>query len=271
MKFRTLTELCAAPDYLAVTAHRGASWEYPENTLLSMEKAVESGADFIEFDLRASSDNIPLLLHDSVIDRTSNGTGAPETHSLSELKQYNFSFFRHGERSSEPFCSVLEIPTFEEVLKEFRGRVFMNIQIYLPNQESLREACRLYGKYDMYDQGYMTIADPKVVEKVHSYDPEIAICLTPGWHERALPEKLELCRKTGCRFVQPTAESVTSDTFRICRELGLRSNVFYADEPAEFVRLIKLGTNGIMTNRAEVLCAWRRENNTAGGVAGGAV
>ncbi len=58
---------------ILITAHRGYSLEYPENTLLSMAKAVEAGADFIEFDLRSTKENVPLLLHDSILKRTKVG------------------------------------------------------------------------------------------------------------------------------------------------------------------------------------------------------
>ena len=75
---KTLTELYNDHSHFMITAHRGASFEFPENTLLSMEKAVEAGADMIEFDLRGTSDDIPVLLHDETINRTSNGKGRPE-------------------------------------------------------------------------------------------------------------------------------------------------------------------------------------------------
>ena len=85
---KTLTELFHDHSHFMITAHRGASFEFPENTLLSMEKAVEAGADMIEFDLRGTSDDIPILLHDETIDRTSNGKGRPEDYTLSELKKF---------------------------------------------------------------------------------------------------------------------------------------------------------------------------------------
>ena len=71
MTARTLSDLYRDPDYFMITAHRGASFEFPENTVLAMRKAVEAGADMIEFDLRGTADGVPLLLHDETIDRTS--------------------------------------------------------------------------------------------------------------------------------------------------------------------------------------------------------
>ena len=99
---------------ILVTAHRGNSLEYPENTLLSMEKAVEAGADFIEFDLFATKDNVPILLHDPTLKRTANAEGRPEDRTLAEIKSLNASWFRHMHRMDAPLPEKVEIPTFRQ-------------------------------------------------------------------------------------------------------------------------------------------------------------
>lgn len=234
------------------TAHRGASFEDAENTLAAFDRAVNLGADIIEFDLYISKDGVPVVLHDGTIDRTSDGHGHAEEMTLAELRQYNFSYFVRGGRLEKPLHPDLTIPTFEDVLRGFRDRACMNIQVYA-KPDGLREICRLYLEYDMRDRGYLTIARRETADLVRAYSPEIEICLTPGWHERALPENLEMCAKYGCRFVQPTAESVTAETFELCRRLGLRDNIFFADTQEEADRLKALGARGIMTNRIGAL------------------
>ena len=99
---KTLTELYSDRGRFMITAHRGASFEFPENTAHAMRKAVEAGADMIEFDLRGTADGVPVLLHDETIDRTSDGRGMPEEHSLDELKKLNFSFWLQGMRREAP-------------------------------------------------------------------------------------------------------------------------------------------------------------------------
>ena len=239
---------------LVLTAHRGASFDDAENTLAAFERAVNCGTDFIEFDLHMSKDGVPVVLHDDTIDRTSNGTGRPEDHTLAELKKFNFSYWHHAKRHAEPLYGHLEIPTFEEVLKQFRSKACMNIQVYA-DPSGIDEICRLYLDYGMTDQGYLTIASDEVAAQVRKYSPEIEICLTPGWKERAKPENLRKCAAFGCRYVQPVRESVTPETFALCRELGLRANVFDSDDPQEAEELRKMGAGGIMTNRIPLLAA----------------
>ena len=237
---------------LVLTAHRGASFDDAENTLAAFERAVNCGTDFIEFDLRMSKDGVPVVLHDPTIDRTSNGTGKPEEHTLADLKKLNFSYWHHAERHEQPLYEHLEIPTFEEVLKRFRDKACMNIQVYA-DPSGINEICRLYLEYGMTDHGYLTIASDEVAAQVRNYSKEIEICLTPK--ERAKPENLRKCADFGCRYVQPVRESVTPETFALCRELGLRANVFYSDDPREAEELRKMGAGGIMTNRIPLLAA----------------
>lgn len=248
----TLSELYNGAVPLVVTAHRGASFLCPENTAPAMAKAVELGAHMIEFDLRLSADGVPVLLHDATIDRTSDGCGRPEEYSLAALREFNFAASRkNGE--------FVPIPTFEDILRLFRGRACMNIQIYVGDGEGIDTVCALYRDYDMYDYGYLTIADWEIGKRVRHIDSCIEICMTPGWDTRSNPESLRHCREFGCRFVQPVREFSSAETFSLCRELGLRENVFFADDPAVIRQLVALGARGVMTNRPENFAGSPRE------------
>ena len=257
---RTLTELYNDHANFMVTGHRGASFEFPENTLLSMEKAIEAGCDMIEFDLRGTADGVPVLLHDPAIDRTSDGHGEPEMFTLKELKKLNFSYFLQGMRREAPAYDRMEIPTFEEILSSCRSGAAMNIQVYAKSEKVLREICRLYKKYDMYDHGYFTIY-PDLIEPVRNIDPEIELCTTRGWETRTEPENLKLCREADrCRFCQPVKEYCSGETFELLRELGLRGNVFFADTPEETAALRALGAEGVLTNKAHLICKTKNIN-----------
>ncbi len=241
---------------ILVTAHRGNSVAFPENTLLSMTEAVKAGTDFIEFDLRSTSDHVPILLHDETLERTANVPGTPEEKSFAELKKLNASWFRYQRRQSAPLETQIEIPSFEEILDALSDKAAMNIQMYVNDPAALKEACRLYKKYDMYDKGYMTIAAEEVVEAVHAIDKDIAICLTPGWSERITEESQRRCAALGCRFFQPIRSTLTPELLQLSRELGLRANTFYADTETDFAGLYNMGVQGIMTNAPARLVEW---------------
>ena len=256
-KYANLTELHQDRDHVILTAHRGASADCPDNTLPAFERAVAAGCDLIEFDLRASSEGIPIVLHDATLDRTTNGKGEPEKLTLAEIKRLNASYAVGAERFDEPRMEGVTVPTFEEVLAAFSRRTLMNIQIYAKSDDVLREICRLYRAYGMYDRGYLSINNREQFDRVRELDAGIEICFLPGWENRSTPEALRLCRELGCRFVQPVRETVTAGTVALCRELGLRENLFFCDDPAEAVRLAREGVRGFLTNRITAMAPIR--------------
>ena len=102
----------AAPVTLVI-AHRGASAEEKENTLPAFERAIELGADYIEFDIQASSDGALVVFHDLLLDRLTPLRGPLRARSLSELREH-------------------EIPTLEEVLELAAGRIGVMAEIKSP-------------------------------------------------------------------------------------------------------------------------------------------
>ena len=244
--FHSLTPLIETPEHACVTAHRGACAIQPENTLPAMRAAVAASADMIEFDLRLTRDGVPILLHDPTLDRTTTLHGRPEDLTLEELRK---GTARMPDGTPAPGVGV---PTFEEVLREMRGKAGMNIQMYAP-PSGLQEICRLYCRHAMFNLGYLTLARREDIDAVRRFHSAIDICYTPGWAERTLPENLRLCRQLGCRFVQPVLEHTTAETGELCRELGLYAQVFYADTPERARQCRELAGGGFLTNRCHEL------------------
>ena len=98
------------PSEVKAVAHRGYSIEAPENTLPAYRLAKEKGFNYGECDVAFTKDGVAILLHDSSIDRTSNGEGRIENLTYEEVLQYDF-----GSWFSEDYAG-LKIPTFEEFL-----------------------------------------------------------------------------------------------------------------------------------------------------------
>ena len=69
------------------------------------------------------------------------------------------------------------------------------------------------------------------------------------WRQVFYDYGLRLSAAIGCRFVQPTVESVSAETFKLCRELGLRPNLFVCDSAELARKLVGMGATGLMTNR----------------------
>ena len=77
---------------ILVWAHRGASGIMPENTLPAFEKAVELGADGVELDIQMTADGEIVVIHDEMVDRTSDGKGWVKEYTLEDLRKLDVSY-----------------------------------------------------------------------------------------------------------------------------------------------------------------------------------
>ena len=91
-------------------AHRGYSAVAPENTIPAYILAKQMGYKYVECDVSFTSDNVAVLLHDSTIDRTSNGTGSIADMPYEQAAQYDYGSWKSSEYTGTT------IPTFEEFI-----------------------------------------------------------------------------------------------------------------------------------------------------------
>ena len=75
-----------------IFAHRGFSGNYPENTMLAFEKAIEVGSEGIAFDAHLTKDQKLVIIHDETIDRTSDHSGHSKDMTYEELAKINFAY-----------------------------------------------------------------------------------------------------------------------------------------------------------------------------------
>ncbi len=93
-----------------VIGHRGAAAYAPENTLAGLRKAKALGCRWVEFDVRLTADNQPVLLHDDRLERTTNGRGEVSSLQLAAVRRYDA-----GNRFHSSFAGE-RVPTLEEAL-----------------------------------------------------------------------------------------------------------------------------------------------------------
>lgn len=108
---------------MKVFAHRGASGDYPENTILAFDKALALDVYGIELDVHKSKDGHLVVIHDEDIQRTFKGKGLVMDYTLSELKKFNCRKFEFIENLN---C---KIPTLREVFELIKNTdIILNIE-----------------------------------------------------------------------------------------------------------------------------------------------
>lgn len=233
-----------------VTAHRGFSGHYPENTLLAFEKAIELGVDIVEFDVRESSDGALVILHDALLDRTTDGKGPVKGLPLSELKCLNATFWQGphdtGVRTAAPAGEEF-IPTLEEALAALAGRVGLNIQVYTDHPASLERIVQLYLQYGLQNSGFLMLRSFAEGEWVRAISPEVAICI--GEDRANLDRHLAF----GVDYVQPTKNCLRDLYIRRLVDSKILANVFFSNDSDSMSAMIEKGVPGIMTDMPNVL------------------
>ncbi len=225
-------------------AHRGLSHACPENTLPAFAAAIALGVEEIEFDLWLSRDGVPVVCHDTRLDRTTDGEGVVMELAWEEIRAVDA-----GVQTGELWTGI-RVPRVEEVLDCAPG-VGLNIHIKDPGPDGrlVKMTCDLIRERELTDLAYITgIGD--VLSVATAYAPEVERCCLAGQNE---PDKqIDLAIKYECQRLQFKRQVTAADTAR-AHSVGLINNLFWSDELEDAQTYIELGIDVILTNRANLL------------------
>lgn len=228
-------------------AHRGASAYAPENTIAAFDKAVEQGADAIELDLHLSRDGELVVIHDDTLDRTTDGSGPVHEQSLEELRRLDA-----GRWFGEVFAGQ-RIPRLDEVLDRFAGKVQLALEIkagssVFPGIEekvisALRECAAI-------DQTAVASFDHYALRRLKEIEPAIRTAALLVGRPVSLSALAGPAKADGLAL---EASFVTKTEVEACRASGLQLVVWVVNDPAQMRHFIKLGVDGIITDRPDLL------------------
>lgn len=230
----------------AVIAHRGASIEAPENTMLAFERAVDAGADMIELDVRFTQDGKTVVLHDRRVDRTTNGQGNVDEMSWHDLQSLLISGAEaHGRQE--------RISLLSDVLQWARGKIGLNIEIKKPPSsgptlaEAVAEAVD-HARFPL-DQLIISSFDMEILRHLESIRSDLA--LAPLFTQP--PEQPEELKALPGTWLHPHFSHVNETTMAAIQTAGRRVNVWTVNDAEEQERLIALGVDGIITDDPRAL------------------
>ncbi|MBC7118837.1 MAG: glycerophosphodiester phosphodiesterase [Methanobacteriaceae archaeon] len=214
---------------MEVIAHRGASYFEPENTLRSFRRAVEMGADRVEVDVRLSKDNELVIIHDPRVDRTTNGTGRVEDMTLQQLKSLDAG---KGEK----------IPTLQEVIESLEGTKLV-IEMKIPNiEEKVLEVIHENHLKNILITSFYHASLKKVKILDENIETGTIFSCQP-----LKPERLALDANSDAIF--PKHKFVDQKMIKRAHKHDIKIYPWTIDNPKTAKKLIKLGVDGIVTNK----------------------
>ncbi|MFH0952392.1 MAG: glycerophosphodiester phosphodiesterase family protein [Patescibacteria group bacterium] len=142
--------------------HRGACGHKPENTLSSFAKAIELGADMVECDVYLSRDDVPVVIHEPIVDKTTDGHGRVADLTVAELKRLKI-------KPNET------IPTLQEVIDLIKGRCRLNAE--MKDIRAAEKIAELLTKNKMIDASLITSNNRPALVRARKINPRLKI----GW------------------------------------------------------------------------------------------
>ncbi len=218
-------------------AHRGASGDFPENTLVAFAAAIEAGAQMCELDAQLSADGVAVVIHDDTVDRTTGGRGAVAAMSLAQLRGLDA-----GRKFGAAFAGA-RIPTLEEVIVLTKGRCALNVELKGANVQS--EVCRLLRAHGVTNDTIVSSFDWNALAAARQIDPGLRLGVLADRNAAAM---LQAARRLGAVSVNPRYDLVSPALVKQAHDERLQVLVWTVDKPARMRAMIELGVDGIMTN-----------------------
>ncbi|MGB0652407.1 MAG: glycerophosphodiester phosphodiesterase [Thermoplasmatota archaeon] len=253
-------------------AHQGGEAEAPSNTMVALHYAMSQGADVLEIDVHATADGELVVIHDTTVDRTTDGTGRVDAMSLAEIQALDAAYwFVPGEGARQGRAEAdytlrgqgIMIPTLREVLEAFPD-VLINIEIKAtapettPYEHTLAALLEEYGRGD--DTIVVSFLDPDT-EIFRLWNQDVSTATGTGetalfWaasnaaggapsHHHALQVPINF------NGVPVLNQDFVDDA----HASGLAVHVWTIGDAETMHELIDLGVDGIMTDRPSVLQA----------------
>lgn len=237
-----------------LVAHRGFSVRAPENTLAAMEAALETGVESVEFDIQTAACGTPVLFHDTLLGRTTNGVGPVRRRPLAHLKALDAGSWFGPEFSGE------RIPTQDEILANLKDRVFRVYQDIKGYREieDLDRMVSITRNRGMEEATVFICGDWVIMNRLRRTAPEITraylVESAEGFQEaldRAVVDEgsvLDVEISLALAHPQHVQEAL---------DAGVEVMAWTVDEVEEAESAVEMGITRLTTNQVERLLTWR--------------
>ncbi len=210
--------------------HRGAKGHVAENTLASFQKAIDLGVDMIELDIQLSLDKVPMVIHDTTIDRTTSSVGLVTDYSAKELQK-------------------LGIPTLKDVFNLVQNQCEINVEI---KSFSATEAILDLLDKNIFDKTKILISsfDWNALQEVRFHEEEIRIGVLT---ETDLDLALAFAKFIKAYSIHPYYHLLTAGNVQKIKDNHFKVFSWTINEPSAITFVTALNVDGIITDFPERL------------------
>ena len=226
----------------SVVGHRGSKDECPENTLPCLRRALEEGADAVEFDVRATKDGHLILLHDETFERVAGLPLRPSDLTLEEV------------RAKVRVFGTEVVPTLEEALglvKEFQKAALVEVK----EPPTVEKVLRTLEGLNCSDLTAVISFYPEALRRVKELRPDQTAGLIYSKPSSAISE----AKKMGLELVLPRWPLATPKAVAFAHRLRLKVVVWVVNDERSLKRTLEAGADALATDRVSWLVKKRAE------------
>lgn len=247
------------PGDLPVTAaHRGYSSVNPENTLAAYAAAMKAGADYVEIDVHTTADDVPVVIHDQTVDRTTDGTGDVEF-----LRSPYIGSLDAGSWFSPAFAGE-RVPTFAQVLDLMdTGSSDLLLEIKGPEtREEVNRTVDMILEAGLEDRVVLQSFDEEALEYAYDRAPQIPLGLLRSTLDA---DPVATAERLHATYYNPSAAQLASrpSVVEDLNAAGIGVFVWTVDSAADWSRFTDLGVEGMITNRPGAFIGWKAAQEQA--------
>ncbi|WP_339707086.1 glycerophosphodiester phosphodiesterase family protein [uncultured Kriegella sp.] len=229
---------CMSNNTPLVIGHRGAMGHETENTLASIQKAIDLGADMIEIDVFVIKSGEIAVFHDDEVDRLTDGTGKIEAYDWEGLQQLNLE-------------GGHKIPSLQQVLDVIDNKVILNIELKGANTaEPTNRVIQEYCTSKEWDLDSFVISSFKwdELKTMRSVDPKIPIAILIGKNPL---EAISIGKEINAVAINPAYKALTEGIVVEMQAEGFKVYPWTVNEAEDIALMKSFGVDGIITNFPE--------------------
>lgn len=210
--------------------------------MVSFMRAVELGVDGIEFDVHRTVDGHLVVMHDAMVDRTTDGTGLIMTMTLDQIKALDAGIKKGPQFKGE------RVPTLREVITAMPANVRLYIElkagsIHYPGIEE--QLVALLEEEGALGRVQVSSFDHHALRRLHDLRPDLPLGML---FTANLIDPVGQAQALGCEALHPTWEWVTAEFVQAAHAGGLKVNAWNVNYPFAIARLEAFGVDGIISD-----------------------
>lgn len=234
---------------IELVCHRGANEFTPENTQAAAELCIKWKVAYVEIDVRTSKDGVMYILHDTTVDRTTNGTGKLRDLTSEEIDELDAgSWF-------DPKFAGQKVPRLKPYLQWIKGQA----KVYFDVKDAdLEELIPLVYELGMENDCFFWFGNPLQASRFRKLDSELALKVNAS-----SPKEVRRVReRLGADIVEVGLDKMSDEMVDVCQELDVKLMIYHPQKSEEgFRRVVQWDPDMVNLNNADLFQEIERDVN----------